>query len=676
MDKTLLGIMLLGFLFIGFMLFNQTSENKEADAATAYAVVFQKIREESNQGQRGFDSYRERDPRDPRTRSWLSGLSGQMRETYFHLQAEADEYRSKFGKDYAGYEDININLNRLRDQIDQELRLSITAKPETPTKEMGSLAIGGKPDHPKEIRTGDVYHTTNIYHQQGQDHSHSESYRGGDNTQVDRRIDSRVYAPVQGSTYEDYSVGPQSLSQIDSRSHIDSRRDNRDWSTGAQTLTEGAKVSIGGSKFAVTGNTQTSTVNEPRGYLSFDNTKRLLPTPGGDPAKKPDFGAFTAPILNPFDPPAPPPGDSKPATTLTREGTAHVPHIALDGVANRDTTGTNALLAAPAKVDSPPQIPAAKPSAPPGNPTVPDPPPVIPKPAAQPSGFGSIDIPAHQVSAPVQDVHAGDLERGSSVKTSALELQAIAEHQEETEMTEKNLKKRTISDADLMPMQALPRPEVVLKKSKTTETRTNSQLSTRDAGANINQDTNAPPAKKHKPASSMSTVIKPSSTQIRRGRRGTRASVGPAAREPRLDTYERDLKSKARLVNQIATNISKTQNPSKDQIHDFYQKFTDLAQTVPEVIVVRPPEADQPPITLKPQSKKFFVKVMNEIDDELEIPQTFDDKTINTIVDLLTHYKTDLRGVKTASPDYTVWKTNMDTVERARKYVVDRFPMT
>jgi hypothetical protein len=66
---------------------------------------------------------------------------------------------------------------------------------------------------------------------------------------------------------------------------------------------------------------------------------------------------------------------------------------------------------------------------------------------------------------------------------------------------------------------------------------------------------------------------------------------------------------------------------------------------------------------------------MNGKDDELEIPQTFDDKTINTIVDLLTHYKTDMEGVKGASPDYTVWKTKMDSVERARRYVVQNYPM-
>jgi len=653
MDKTLLGIMVLGFLFIGFMVFNQTSENTEKDDASAAAFVFHQIREQSNQGQRGFDSFMDRDPRDPRTASWLSGLGGHVRELYFNLQAENDDYRRRFGKNYAGYEDLNINLNRLRSQIEKQLRLSTGPSPgEPPTQQMGLLGIGDKayqkPALPSEIQTGDVYHYH--YDQRGQDHSHSESYRGGDNTQVDRRVDSRSTSYVEGARteYLDQSVGAQSLSTID----------NRDWSTGAQTLVEGAKVAIGGDTFM-------RTVNKPTGYLSFDNTKGVTPG-GGDPAKKPDFGAFNAPILNPFDPPAPPPGDSKPATNLNREGSAHIPQIGLDGVAKRDALGTNTMLA-PKPV---------KPGAPPAKPTVPDAPPGIPKPAPLPSGFGSIDIPAQQVSPPVQDVHAGDLEKGSSVKPPALVTQEVREHQEETEMTERNLKKRTKSDADLIPMQSVSRAGMELKRPKTTETRTNSQLSTRDDGANVNQDTNAPPAKRHKPAVSNGTKLKPSQQNISQGRRGKRPPApGPAAREPRLDTYEKELNSKASLVNQLATNISKTEKPSKDQIRDFYQKFTDLAQSVPEVIIVRPPDRDQPPITLKPQSKKFFVKVMNGKDDELEIPQTFDDKTINTIVDLLTHYKTDMEGVKGASPDYTVWKTKMDSVERARRYVVQNYPM-
>jgi hypothetical protein len=46
MDKRLLGIMVIGFLFLGFMVFNQTPENREKDAVTEAALVFGRPRTE------------------------------------------------------------------------------------------------------------------------------------------------------------------------------------------------------------------------------------------------------------------------------------------------------------------------------------------------------------------------------------------------------------------------------------------------------------------------------------------------------------------------------------------------------------------------------------------------------------------------------------------------------
>ena len=89
MDKRLLGIMVIGFLLMGFMFFNQTPELKEDDAAAESAYVFGRLRTNADQGQRGFDYFQQRDPRD-RNRAELTTLAEQMKENLSELQGRND----------------------------------------------------------------------------------------------------------------------------------------------------------------------------------------------------------------------------------------------------------------------------------------------------------------------------------------------------------------------------------------------------------------------------------------------------------------------------------------------------------------------------------------------------------------------------------------------------------
>ena len=59
MDKRLLGIMVIGFVLMAFMIFNQTKENTDDDAVAQAAYVFGRLRDNVEQGKRGFDFYKQ-----------------------------------------------------------------------------------------------------------------------------------------------------------------------------------------------------------------------------------------------------------------------------------------------------------------------------------------------------------------------------------------------------------------------------------------------------------------------------------------------------------------------------------------------------------------------------------------------------------------------------------------
>ena len=630
MDKTLLGIMVIGFLFLGFMVFNQTPENREKDAVTEAALVFGRIRDRADQAQRGFDFYEQaKDPRD-RNKGTLRVIGDSLQDSLNELRSRNDWYNSIFNKNHPDYERIGMQMTATRQRIAVEL-----GKPEPDVDK--SMLIGHplRPayEKPKTVDT----HVVNNYITHDQ-RTWVEGSREQRNWSDARNwTDSRVT-----TTSEDYSVGPQSLSQIDSRTHMNTQKDNRAWTTGAQTLTEGHKVNIGGDKFAVKNDVKGgTTVNEANSFLSLTG-KPVSVTPGG-----PDFGAFTPPILNPFDPPPPQPPYSGAARVLNYGTQLNGPQIPLSGAAKRDALLTNDILAA--------------------KPTTPVTPPAIPKPQPIPSGFGQIDIPSQNVSAPVEDVHAGDLQGGSSMIPPEVD----------TTMKVINQKKRSGRDADLPP-RTRPPSDVKKSKTKTTAVITYEQIKDKRPRPEVNLDPSAQPPTK-KPASTKTSVLKPSMDSAPRDlpqnrRRGRNTGPPPAVKPPseKMVQYDTVLKGKATLVKESAAAIKGSKESTankKYMIEDFWKKYFDLRTTVPSTIEIRPKDSGKSTIVLQPEMKEFFTRVNQNKDGNLDRPVVLGKETVETLNNLLKHYGTTQAEIKDTSPEYLQWLQEMQDVNNDYVYI-------
>jgi len=632
MDKRLLGIMVIGFLLMGFMFFNQTPELKEDDAAAESAYVFGRLRTNADQGQRGFDNFQQRDPRD-RNRAELTTLAEQMKENLSELQGRNDEYNMKFNKSHASYDLLNIRMNGTLNQIYQALRL-IPDESDT-DKEMRRA-------YQKEVRfvAPDAIPVTNVYNIHAPTTTHApvniregDTWAGGTSSYV---------GPTSSYT------GPTTVQ-------------------GARTMVEGAKsVVYSDSRASTNIDSHAKSLEMRRGDVSnfsaIDNRKRSdVQMTRGDAIA--NYESFTQPVpTNTLDPTPVVDKGRNAALVLTSAAQAHKPQLPVSGGAlarAKDLPGTDALLAPK------PTVRAADTSAKPiivadptRNPKLRKPsliPPIlleVEKPVA-PGTFTSITVPPLKPNDPLDDVHS---QKALVPPELSAQLKG-GKRGRSTSITEMP------TSLDLTAIRAVKKP---FKKVVITEERSNTQIALPKNPDTTNLDPMSDLTPD--PVTTKRTRAEPSMDQTKmvpQQRRGKRPKVS----NPALEKYIAELNNKKAIVQVIGERLSSTKTPTAAQKEEFKKRYFDLAYTVPPVIVILPPGKSSK--TIETKTQKFFTQVTDKKD--IKIDETkLGSETVKTLVELLKHYGTSYEEVAKNSPEYEAWRNALMDVHDLRSRFITR----
>ena len=628
MDKRLLGIMLIGFVFMAFMFFNQTKENTDDDAVAQAAYVFGRLRDNVEQGKRGFDFYKQQDPRQ-RQKGELTRLAEQMKENLSELQGRNDEYVMKFNKSHPLYDLLNARINGLLNEMYAALRLQI------PDESEADVLM--RRAYQRELVRPDAIPVTNVYN---------------------------IHAPTT-------THAPVNIKGGDTRSFVGATNIQ-----GARTMVEGAKSVVYSDARASTNIDSHSKMLElKRGdvstsFTAIDKSKQDVQMTVEDDIA--NFESFIKPVpTNTLDPTPVVDKGRNPALVLDNKVQAHVPQIPVSGGAlarATDLPNTDALLAPK------PTVRAGDISAKPIN--IPDPtrnpklqkpllvttPPLLaevekpvkfvpPTPiqvANAPKTFTAIDFPPAPPKQPEIKVHA---QKALVTPELAAQLKGA-----------KRGRSDSITDLpkslDLTAVRAVKRP----KQKVIIEERSNTQIALPKNPDNTNLDTmvdmtpDPPSTKRTREEPSMDqTKMKPAPQQ-RRGKK-------PKKSNPALEKYMEELNNKKAIVQVIGERLSTTKTPTEAQKEEFKKRYFDLAWTIPPVIEVLPPGKSAK--TIETKTQKFFTRVTDHKNMEIEETR-LGSETVRTIEELLRHYGTSYEEVQKTSPQYAIWRDALIDVNKLR----------
>ena len=146
----------------------------------------------------------------------------------------------------------------------------------------------------------------------------------------------------------------------------------------------------------------------------------------------------------------------------------------------------------------------------------------------------------------------------------------------------------------------------------------------------------------------------------------------------RLDGYEIAIKAKAEDVIKEIKLIEKTMEtsrtePDQEMIRNFWAKYRELKNTVPDTIEVFPnlrSKVVKPKVVITNNNhNRLFSNLWDNVDDKLDTPYIINEKSVGTVYDLLREYNISATNVKARSPSYNIWKDAIEEVEGERRLV-------
>jgi len=113
--------------------------------------------------------------------------------------------------------------------------------------------------------------------------------------------------------------------------------------------------------------------------------------------------------------------------------------------------------------------------------------------------------------------------------------------------------------------------------------------------------------------------------------------------------------------------------PDQEMIRNFWAKYRDLRNTVPDTIEVFPnlrSKVVKPKVVItNNKHNRLFSNLWDNVDDKLDTPYIINEKPVETLYDVLREYNISATNVKSRSPSYEIWKKAIESVEYERRLV-------
>jgi hypothetical protein len=425
----------------------------------------------------------------------------------------------------------------------------------------------------------------------------------------------------------------------------------------------------------MTGGIGNSEVNQPQNWNAIGIqpqpepiTQRPFPAAAFSPLEVSQIKGYLNSIDNlpnngnGYDPPPPTVPNQAPANTLDRDATNHKPALAIGGKVGRDSAGTNMLLSDDDVLNLKPKAAEETEEPKVNDPKVP--------PLARTNT--AIEIPTTEADPPITNPF--------DTGTIPPELKVVVEEQYSKKRGIDDIgRKRSGSTVEqiikrpkLKPTVPLPKP-VGLERSQTAI-----EIPEKVKEATI--ITNSPVPQQPRVSSQ--------ATAVNRDRTGFSSmpesppdvpdKVPTPKKKGRLDGYEIAIKAKAEDVIKEIKLIEKTMEtsrtePDQEMIRNFWAKYRELKNTVPDTIEVFPnlrSKVVKPKVVItNNRHNRLFSNLWDGVDDKLDTPYVINEKSVGTVYDLLREYNISATNVKARSPSYNIWKDAIEEVEGERRLV-------